>query len=533
MSCLPFSRVNSLASARRAAIDAEIAELSTKATLLKAERNSLAPIAALPNELLVRVFAAFTAGTALSVRSPPALARLMLVCRHWSNIILAFPSLWAEITLWSLRWSRRSLAAQLSRAGVAPVKIYVQPLASYYTPIILANAARVKILDLGGRPRDLVDFIQAMQDVDFPTLCSLAFAAHDGDPTEPTVHFLPDLLGRMPSLCNLSLRGINIDTHWECLPPLRSLRLSAKPACPLNLIPLPTLLKFLQSSPDLRTLKLESMIHRGSVDSSLRVELPHLKLLHLSETLGTCEDLIDHLIFPASARLLLYPEYISTVEDTRHILVPIRNHLRAPTAPIATTLALISRIRNDINYLQTVTYPTTSTSSRTPENDALFAMHAVPSNIMALGEVLDKVLTAIPTHTITHLDATAAVLTANLWKIVFAALPGIQTARIDIAAEGKGFCDSVVVAGVTLRRLDILVLHLSEDEEVVSVEEFLDALMCMLRFWDGIGKRLARLHIDDYFDELKITGAREAKVKNLVDEFSRGEVAVYHNARFL
>lgn len=457
----------------------------------------------------------------------------MLVCRHWSNIIGAFPSLWEEITVRRLTYSKQSLAAQLSRTGVAPVRLYIEPLDSFHTPIILASATHIKILDLGGTPRNLVDFIQTMQDVDFPILCSLRFSAHDGDHTEPAVHLPPNLLGRMPSLCNFSLRGINIDTLWECLPPLRSLRLSAKPASPLNLIPLPSLLRFLQSSPDLRTLKLESMVQHGSVDSSLRVELSHLKLLHLSEMLEICEDLIDYLIFPASARLLLYPGYISTVEDTRHILVPISNHLRAPTAPTATTLALISRIHmHDRNYFQTVTYPTTSTSSRTPDNDALFAIHAVPSSIAALGEVMEKVFNGIPTHTITDFDATSAILTADLWKTVFAFLPGIQTVRIGVGAEGKGFCDGAVVAGLTLRRLDIVV-HLSKDEEVVSTEEFLDALMRMLRFWAGIGKRLTTLHLDDYFDDLKVTGAREAEVKSLVDEFSRGMVAMYHNARFL
>ncbi|KAJ7881439.1 hypothetical protein B0H13DRAFT_2049615 [Mycena leptocephala] len=190
---------------------------------------------------------------------------------------------------------------------------------------------------------------------------------------------------------------------------------------------------------------------------------------------------------------------------------------------------------HDRTYFQTVTYPTTSTSSRTPDNDALFAIHAVPSSIAALGEVMEKVFNGIPTHTITHFDATSAILTADLWKTVFTFLPGIQTVRIGVGAEGKGFCDGAVVASLTLRRLDIVV-YLSKDEkdeEVVSTEEFLDALMRMLRFWTGIGKRLTTLHLDDYFDDLKVTGAREAEVKSLVDEFSRGRVVVYHNARFL
>ncbi|KAJ7773924.1 hypothetical protein B0H16DRAFT_1510420 [Mycena metata] len=217
---------NPLASARRAAIDNELAELSRKVALLKAERNSLAPIATLPNELLVRILAAFTAGTAVSMRQPSTLAKLMFVCRHWANIIAAFPTLWDEITLWSLP-SRRSLEAQLLRSGGAPVGIYILQFSSFhYTPLILANVARIKALDLAGERSNLVEFLQAMQEVDFPMLCSLALIAYESAQPVPDVHLPRDLFRRMPSLCNLELR--EIDVPWEHLPPLRSLRLSAK-----------------------------------------------------------------------------------------------------------------------------------------------------------------------------------------------------------------------------------------------------------------------------------------------------------------
>ncbi|KAJ7737552.1 hypothetical protein B0H16DRAFT_1325845, partial [Mycena metata] len=314
---------NSLVSARRAAIDNELAELSRKVALLKAERNSLAPIATLPNELLVRILVAFTAGTALSMRQPSTLAKLIFVCRHWANIIAAFPTLWDEITLWSLP-SRRSLEAQLLRSGVAPVGIYILQFSSFhYTPLILANVARIKALDLAGERSDLVEFLQAMQEVDFPMLRSLALIAYESAQPVPDVHLPRDLFRRMPSLCNLELR--EIDAPWEYLPPLRSLRLSVKHTSSLNPFPLPVLFNLLKSSPTLHTLKLDLAIQAGSVNSSLRVDLPQLKLLHLSTMLGHCEDLINRLTFPASTRLLLYPEYIRTVEDIRHILVPIRN----------------------------------------------------------------------------------------------------------------------------------------------------------------------------------------------------------------
>ncbi|KAJ7733627.1 hypothetical protein B0H16DRAFT_1696086 [Mycena metata] len=140
----------------------------------------------------------------------------------------------------------------------------------------------------------------------------------------------------------------------------------------------------------LHTLKPDLAIQAGSVDSSLRVDLPQLKLLHRSTMLGHCEDLINRLTFPASTRLLLYPEYIRTVEDIRHILVPIRNHLRASTASIATTVALTSGVHSGMHYFQAVTYPDTSNSHPTPEQDGLFAFHSLPVDIAAFGEIMDK-----------------------------------------------------------------------------------------------------------------------------------------------
>ncbi|KAJ7773892.1 hypothetical protein B0H16DRAFT_114131 [Mycena metata] len=513
MSCLPFSRVSSAASPRRATIDAQLAELSRQVALLKSERNSLAPISALPNELLVRILAAFTAGTRNHMRSPSSLARLMLVCRHWSNIIGAFPSLWDEITVWS-HTSMRSLAAQLLRSGGAPIKIYILSFYSLYTPLVLANAARIKALDLGGNPGDLAAFMQNMQEVDFPSLSSLALAAHEADQSEPAVHLHRDLLGRMPSLCHLSLR--DVDAPWQYLPPLRSLRLSVRRAASLDLLPLAALFNLLQCSPDLHTLKLEGVIDTGSVNSSLRADLPHLKLLHLSETLSHCEELIDRLNFPASARLQLCPRYISNAEDLRHILVPIRNHLRAPLALIATTMELACRVYNGTHCFQAATYLCTSTSIQ-PHDDALFVINASSASAVALCEIMDKVFTAIPTHTITHLDVTMAILAPDTWKFVFALLPGIQTVRIGVGAEGKGFCDGVVVAGITLHTVNVLALLPSDEEKAVSAEEFLDALMRMLRHWDSIGKRLARLHFDDFFRLLEITGTRGAEIESLVD----------------
>ncbi|KAJ7269232.1 hypothetical protein C8J57DRAFT_1037595, partial [Mycena rebaudengoi] len=70
--------------------------LYERIALLKAKRNSIAPIFSLPPEVLVQVFSEVSEGQPLTGFFVP-LTKLMLVCQHWYNVILFGPALWSNI----------------------------------------------------------------------------------------------------------------------------------------------------------------------------------------------------------------------------------------------------------------------------------------------------------------------------------------------------------------------------------------------------------------------------------------------------
>ncbi|KAJ7149420.1 hypothetical protein C8R43DRAFT_829305, partial [Mycena crocata] len=62
--------------------------------LLKAERNSIAPISRLPNEIVAMVLNTYAWESDLS---DLRWTKMMLVCRLWYSLAMASHSLWAEI----------------------------------------------------------------------------------------------------------------------------------------------------------------------------------------------------------------------------------------------------------------------------------------------------------------------------------------------------------------------------------------------------------------------------------------------------
>ncbi|KAJ7467492.1 hypothetical protein FB451DRAFT_1482681, partial [Mycena latifolia] len=81
----------------RSAIDDQIAWHYAQIAFLKAKRNALAPICTLPNELLSHIFAVY------AVESDALFnlewTRIMYVCRHWHELVLAAHPLWAFINI--------------------------------------------------------------------------------------------------------------------------------------------------------------------------------------------------------------------------------------------------------------------------------------------------------------------------------------------------------------------------------------------------------------------------------------------------
>ncbi|KAJ7764940.1 hypothetical protein B0H16DRAFT_1310474, partial [Mycena metata] len=64
--------------------------------VLKAKRNSMAPICTLPNELMTRILTTYAIDLNIFELK---WAKIMYVCRHWYELALAAQSLWGFIDL--------------------------------------------------------------------------------------------------------------------------------------------------------------------------------------------------------------------------------------------------------------------------------------------------------------------------------------------------------------------------------------------------------------------------------------------------
>ncbi|KAJ7087020.1 hypothetical protein C8R44DRAFT_32347 [Mycena epipterygia] len=194
---------------RMAAIDKELESLYAQISSLKAERNSIAFISTLPNEILVQIFSVYAEES--SSGSGLYWTKLILVCRHWHALALGSPVLWSNIRFpWEL--SEKRLLIQLDRSGAAPLKIEIGSLASYdFTEAILSNSGRLTLLHLGGDPNCLLKLVDKMRHHDFPILQSLFLTPREDMVTQtadPSITLHPELFdGRMPRLRSLRCRG--------------------------------------------------------------------------------------------------------------------------------------------------------------------------------------------------------------------------------------------------------------------------------------------------------------------------------------
>ncbi|KAJ7473165.1 hypothetical protein B0H11DRAFT_1343373 [Mycena galericulata] len=512
---------------RQGAIDAEIESLYERISLLKAERNAMAPISVLPNELLSQIFG-FCAADAFRSLHHTKWTRLIFVCKRWYELALASPTLWGYIYFIWLPSDRRILA-QLNLSGAVPLTIRIGSVYSLDQVLpLLAHARRIESLDVGGDIGCILGLMHSMGHHDFPLLRSLSLIPRDEGVEEgPEVHprLPPELLdGRMPRLSELTLSYI--DAPWQSLPPLQSLSLKGRPhpvatETATHHPTFPVLLDVLRSSPQLHTLKLDMAIAPELHDRQcVPVHLPLLKLLHLCDTVTHCEDILAYVIFPATTRLELYPQGVNVGVDIRDILVPVRKHLRAPGAPTAKVLALQVQAHDDgdTRYFLATTYANTILPARLA-GDVLFGINSHPADAPSLRQIMTKVLNAIPTQTITHLDAGAARFTIKSWKTALRLLPTVTSVSLDINDSATCFLESVHDLGYDAVSLRSLSLHsfLRSGVELEIVAPFFEALIRVLTEYHARGAPLERLLIKDYMRNLELGDATSAELGALVE----------------
>ncbi|KAJ6477897.1 hypothetical protein C8R47DRAFT_1139764 [Mycena vitilis] len=500
--------------ARRSAIDAELTSLYERIALLKAERNSTAPFFSLPSELLAKIFGEIAdPGPHITRSVLPALKRLMLVCMWWRDVALSTHTLWSKIaTHWrNPDWGFRT---QMIRSGDALVKINAGTYIS--SDFIFDNAHRLDTLHLTSTPSRLLDFLQEMGEHKFPSLRSLKLTPEHSHERETEVEMmdasLPSELfdGGMPHLCQLSL--IFIAAPWRSLPPLQSLDLKGGANTPTMPIEWRVLVDLLRASRTLHTLKLDCIMTSG-IREPRPVDLPCLELLRLRDFSDRCENVLFSLTFPATTRLELYPWGVSTGPEIRDILTPAQKHLCASGAPIPLALALRSSLDSH-QYFSAATY---ADASQILDREVLFEISALPASDPALRQIITKVLRAMPTKTLTTLDATYVNFTVPTWKAALALLPAIENVDIRLHDAGTPFFEAALETCYWLRTISVHVsLPLEPRDQSATIIGFFDMLTRLLHAQHAIGRPLRQLEVSG-LGPLNLSDEKWLELRGLVE----------------
>ncbi|KAJ7025141.1 hypothetical protein C8F04DRAFT_1129411 [Mycena alexandri] len=444
---LTQSRLDSLPQRTRieemSAIDHEIAWHYAQISLLKAKRNAMAPICALPNELMTRILTMYAIDNNIFELK---WAKIMYVCRHWYELALAAQPLWGFIDL-EWRGSYDRLFGQLKRSGVAPLTIKFKLFDSaQYTDIILDQSERIYHLEVGGEAQYVYELIGKLPQCNLPILSSLSL-----DPTfrrdelpEGFVEVIPEAIfdGNLPNLCELELSSVGFP--WGSLSGLTSLSLTT---CHDSSAALPSsfhsLLEMLGSCPQLRTVKLEMNIPLPAPEHNYpTVALSALTWLRLRDHVTQCTALLNHLQFPPAASVHILPSGVYTGVNVREILVPMRKHTRGPGAQTLSLLQIdchaTSLTSRDISYCTMAMFTDTEPHEFLERIEAhcAFSLNFHPNSELALRQIVTKVLNAVPAHLITHLDARNMSYPGEVsWRAFVQLLPALDTVYLRVNAS--------------------------------------------------------------------------------------------------
>ncbi|KAJ7856137.1 hypothetical protein B0H13DRAFT_2577052 [Mycena leptocephala] len=324
----------------------------------------------------------------------------------------------------------------LQRSGVAPLNIKITWLDVQIPPsLLLQHSERLRDLDLTGPTVAIREFTALIPNHTFPILRSLKFHpwTWENAPDEPP-NAVPDGVfdGRAPCLTILELSYIHI--NWNRIHGLTTLCLTSV----RNTHP-PTdgaLLSMLEASPALTHLKLSFMVSQIPVPlwSYPIVSLPLLEFFCVEDQSSCCNRLLRHVIVPPRARLSVLGWDIGGRRELVDLLVPLRRHLRDPSAPAVSYLRLECMSTPEMGPVFTV-----RTSTAVPQADILDEAHSRflitthPRSDNLLRQIMAKIFKLFPCASITHLDCrTAMHLTLTSWREALVRLPALETVYIGV-----------------------------------------------------------------------------------------------------
>ncbi|KAL1734006.1 hypothetical protein EV714DRAFT_269277 [Schizophyllum commune] len=319
MSGLEISETNT--NDARRALDDEIAVHERAIRTLKSRRNTLAPIAQLPPEVLCNVFIFISRQGQTDYNNGMSLdwTKVSHVCRYWRECALDCPRLWSAPSFqpsqkWGLEMLKRSKMAPLS---IRTDTSYMTPKAVDAVHTALQQIHRISELHITAVPSTLQRLCAPLNRA-APLLESLLIHANPRSSYYVTDEGFPladdFLAGETPRLRRLELIRTRINWKSGILCDLTSLKIIKIPHA--NRPTITQMLDILAKMPNLRMLWLEDFLHNVDLDPDSSffnssesqadtarpepVALPKLRALHLHASTLQCAAFLSALKMPIS-----------------------------------------------------------------------------------------------------------------------------------------------------------------------------------------------------------------------------------------
>ncbi|TFK58559.1 hypothetical protein BDN72DRAFT_966321 [Pluteus cervinus] len=426
----------------RQKIDAEILQLRLRIAALSAARNTLAPIACLPADILASIFHEARRNTNYLLRGDTLQSlKASWVCRDWRHVALDHATLWTDISVPSLL---KGVPELLSRSKQALLSVSLDKIPSQdispLIPLVLRQLPRIRLLELR-RARSLDDgtddIIRLGPLWDLPAPALVALRLRGVELPENVFNALP-----LPSLQQLVLE--NCVTPWSLaiFSNLRTFSISR----PHLKLPPATLLEILQQTPNLIELKLESALDEPAMvigdESSPRIPLSCLRTLQvLEEDPNTITQILRHTSLSRISRLDASLQYWTPGGHPAEIIEELYR-LFGKSRPIHTFHLFKD---NSSCSLEAFTTSATNATIKFIELRLEHDGRPEPDIYSLSSDLLDfRLLGAL------DMRGDCEIISPDIWRTMFGSLPHLRTV-VAYESMAESFCRVLDEEGRTLK----------------------------------------------------------------------------------
>jgi len=234
------------------------------------------------------------------------------VCRAWREVFTSRPSLWTHLDLDSQ--DEDEARVYLERSEPLPIRLSLDredlmfPSDCFFR-IIPQVIGRLGYLLIRGTPENIQN-ITARLPRTAPVLEHLTISAYSKSLPHRHPVLTPTLFDRdLSSLRSLDLGSIRTELPWRNMVNLTTFSLSHTPPGESSV---GHLLDFFRSAPHLREVSLYFATPTYGVRNGRLVSLAHLKAMMIVDR-GPSSVLLDHLLIPVGAELLLQADFVSSM----------------------------------------------------------------------------------------------------------------------------------------------------------------------------------------------------------------------------